>query len=152
EFWISRLSVRGVVKLSLCYGLISETRKESPENWRKSDFKSVITGIKSSDEPSCKIAKTSIVNSGRKISKFVDQLLAGNSFKEACENSELPVPDNKFHSVQLIKTKKNEVYAFRSPIIALPSSMLDTLSERRQGYSCPIKNTIATVGSLYFLD
>ena len=152
EFWISRLSVSGVIKLNLCYGLISEARADSPTEWRKSDFKSVIAGIKASEELSYKIAKISIVNSGLKISKLVDELLTGKNFKEACESSELPDLDSKFHFVKLIKSKKNDAYAFRPPITALPISMLNTLAERRQGYSSPIKNTIATVGSLYFLD
>lgn len=152
EFWISRLSVSGVIKLNLCYGLISEARADYPTDWRKSDFKSVIAGIKVADDLSYRIAKISIVNSGQKISTFVEELLTGKNFKDACESSGLPALDSKFHSTQLIKSKKNDAYAFRPPITALPISILNTLAEHRQGYSSPIKNTIATVGSLYFLD
>ena len=106
EFWISKLSVGGRNKLNLCYGLISEARTDTSTEWRKSDFKSVISGIKVSNDLSYKIAKISIVNSGRKISKFIDELLIGKNFKEACERSELPVLDGKFQSIQLIKSKK----------------------------------------------
>ncbi|NCN41655.1 hypothetical protein GW916_10470 [bacterium] len=152
EFWISRSSIGGTIKQNLCYGLISEAKVDVFSEWRNSDFKSVLSGAKKSDKLRYKVAKLSSISSGKKIARLFDELLQGKDLKTACENTDLPVPNEKFHSIKLVHTKKNDRYAFRPPITALPSNILDTLMEGRQGYSSPIQNTIATVGSLYLLD
>jgi len=152
EFWISRYTKQNNKKLNFCYGLISDTRKEKFTEWKSLDFSSILTGPNLTEQSSYKVAKVFLAESGKSISDMIDALLRGESFKEACEQAQLPIPPDKFHELKLFESKQNMEYIFRPPVTALPNNILNNFVSFRQGYSSPIKDTVATVGSLYLLS
>lgn len=152
EFWVSRYSIQTNIKLNLCYGLISNTKKNKSDEWRHSGFASVFSGNSPKEKNSYKVSKVFLAGPGSSVGVMIDALLQGQSFKEACTHAQLPLPPDKFHDLKLVESNKNENYVFRPPVTALPKNILENLVSFRQGYSSPIKDTIATVGSLYLLN
>lgn len=153
EFWISRYSQENVKKLNICYGLVSEARSNDASSWKASGFKSVFSEAHISDSsPSYRVAKISIFAKGENIRQMVDGLLTGANLKVASEQAALPAPSEKFHEVTLFNSGQKNSYVLRPTVTALPVSVLKNFTNFRQGYSSPIKSSLARVGSLYLLD